>query len=99
MKQKYTIINWMKYKQLRASIMFGHTLCYNRLGKVTLNRTWTSDQVQILKKMETKFLPIINIWVLFRRSTTANSVVESPIWLKFEVDAILDIMQPLLPPF
>ena len=54
----------MKYKQLRASIMFGHTLCYNRLGKVTLNRTWTSDQVQILKKMETKFLPIINIWVI-----------------------------------
>ena len=30
-------------------------------------------------KMETKFLPIFNIWVLFRRSTTANSVVESPI--------------------
>ena len=31
------------------------------------------------KKMETKFFPIMNIWVLFRLSTTANSVVESPI--------------------
>ena len=81
MNQKYTTINWMKYKQLRANIMFGHTLCYNILGKVTLNRTWTSDQVQILKKWRQNFSPL-SIYEF------ANSVVESPIWPKFEVKAI-----------